>query len=301
MELIKKRIMEERPHLSKQSVSTYTSILKNLYIKVFGDEAIDINKFNEVKKILDHLKTLEPNKRKTVLSALVIFTDKKEYRDQMLNDISAYNEEQHKQEKSDKQNESWVDSSEIKKLIDNIGKEVKLIYKKEVLYMNDLQTIQNYIILCLLGGVYIPPRRSKDYVDFKISDIDKDTDNYLYKDKLIFNSYKTAKTYGQQQITVPKELLKILKKWIKINPTDYLLFDSSKHKLSNVKLNQRLNKIFGDKKVSVNQLRHTFLSDKYQSTIKANADMAKDMNDMGSSTIQEKIYIKKHNPKDIEL
>ena len=57
-----------------------------------------------------------------MLSALVIFTDKKEYRDQMLNDISAYNEEQHKQEKSDKQNESWVDSSEIKKLIDILEK-----------------------------------------------------------------------------------------------------------------------------------------------------------------------------------
>jgi integrase len=301
MELIKKHIMEERPHLSKQSISTYTSILKNLYNKVFGDVAIDISKFNDTKKILDHLKSLEPNKRKTVLSALVIFTDKKEYRDQMLSDISAYNEEQHKQEKNEKQNESWVDGSDVKKLIDNIGKEVKLIYKKEALTMNDLQTIQNYIILCLLGGVYIPPRRSKDYVDFKIDNINRLLDNYLHKNKLIFNSYKTAKTYGQQEITVPPELLKILKKWIRINPTDYLLFDSNKQKLSNVKLNQRLNKIFGDKKVGVNQLRHTFLSDKYQSTIKANSDMAKDMADMGSSTIQEKIYIKKNQPKDIVL
>jgi hypothetical protein len=60
-----------------------------------------------------------------------------------------------------------------------------------------------------------------------------------------------------------------------------------------VKLNQRLNKLFDHKKVGVNQLRHTFLSDKYQSTIQANNDMAKDMKDMGSSTIQEKIYIKK--------
>jgi integrase len=294
METIKKNIIECRPNLSKQSVSTYTSILKNLYIKVFGDTSdVNINKFNETKKILDHLKTLEPNKRKTILSALVILTDKKDYRDQMLHDIQSYNEEQHKQEKSNKQTESWVNGDEIKTLIDNISKEIKHIYKKENLNMSDYQSIQNYIILCLLGGVYIPPRRSKDYVDFKISDIDKSKDNYLNKDKLVFNSYKTAKTYGQQEIQVPPELLKILRKWIKVNPTDYLLFDSNGHKLSNVKLNQRLNKLFGDKKVSVNQLRHTYLSDKYQSTIKANNDMAKDMSDMGSSTIQEKIYIKK--------
>ena len=294
MESIKDYIKEQRPNLSKQSISTYTSILKNLYIKVFGDgDDIDIKKFSDTDKILEHLKTLEPNKRKTVLSALVILTDKKEYRDQMLNDIQSYNEDQHTQEKSEKQNASWVDGSEIKQLIDTLEKEVNLIYKKLLFTMHDYQTIQNYIILCLLGGVYIPPRRSKDYVDFKIKNIDKSKDNYLIKNKLVFNSYKTAKTYGQQEIIVPPELLKILRKWIKCNPTEYLLFDSNKHQLSNVKLNQRLNKLFGDKKVSVNQLRHTYLSDKYQSTIKANNDMAKDMSDMGSSTIQEKIYIKK--------
>ena len=294
MESIKDYIKEQRPNLTKQSISTYTSILKNLYIKVFGDgDDIDIKKFSDTNKILEHLKTLEPNKRKTVLSALVILTDKKEYRDQMLNDIQSYNAEQHTQEKSDKQNASWVEGSEIKQLIDTLGKEVNLIYKKLLFTMHDYQTIQNYIILCLLGGVYIPPRRSKDYVDFKIKNIDKSKDNYLIKNKLVFNSYKTAKTYGQQEIIVPPELLKILRKWIKCNPTEYLLFDSNKHQLSNVKLNQRLNKLFDHKKVSTNALRHTFLSEKYQSTIKANNDMAKDMKDMGSSTIQERVYIKK--------
>jgi hypothetical protein len=294
MESIKDYIKEQRPNLTKQSISTYTSILKNLYIKVFGDgDDIDIKKFSDTNKILEHLKTLEPNKRKTVLSALVILTDKKEYRDQMLNDIQSYNEDQHTQEKSEKQNASWVDGSEIKQLIDTLEKEVNLIYKKILFTMHDYQTIQNYIILCLLGGVYIPPRRSKDFVDFKIKNIDKSKDNYLIKNKLVFNSYKTAKTYGQQEIIVPPELLKILRKWIKCNPTEYLLFDSNKHQLSNVKLNQRLNKLFDHKKVSTNALRHTFLSEKYQSTIKANNDMAKDMKDMGSSTIQERVYIKK--------
>lgn len=297
MESIKEKIIELRPNLSKQSIATYTSILKNLYIKVFGDEDIVLSKFNETKKILDHLKTLEPGKRKTVLSALVILTDKKEYREQMLADINKYNEEQHKQEMSEKQSESWIQGEEIKKLLDVLEKEVKLIYKKTTYTMTDLQTIQNYIILCLLGGVYIPPRRSKDYVDFKISNIDKNTDNFIHKSKLIFNSYKTAKTYGQQELEIPPALLKILKKWIKINPTEYLLFDSNKNKLSNVKLNQRLNKLFGDRKVGVNQLRHTYLSDKYQDTIKANTDMANDLSIMGSSIIQEKIYIKKHSSK----
>lgn len=294
MESIKSKIIELRPNLSKQSISTYTSILKNLYIKVFGDDKVDLSKFDDSKKILAHLKTLEPNKRKTVLSALVILTDKKDYRVQMLEDIQSYNEEQHKQIKSDKQNESWVDGSDISKIIDGYKKEVKLLYKKEALKMSDLQIIQNYIILCLLGGVYIPPRRSKDYVDFKIKNIDKTKDNYVSKNNLVFNSYKTAKTYGKQEIEIPTELKKILNKWIKVNPTDYLLFDSNNSKLSNVKLNQRLNKMFGNKKVGVNQLRHTFLTDKYQASIKTDNEMANDMSKMGSSMIQKKIYIKKN-------
>jgi integrase len=299
METIKETIIQKRPHLSKQSISTYTSILKNLFEKVFPNEVFDINKFNDNKKILEHLKKVEPNKRKTVLSSLVILTDNKAYREQMLEDIEEYNKEQHKQVMNDKQTESWVDTDEIKKLLSILEKEVKLLYKKETLSISDLQTIQNYIIICLLGGVYIPPRRSKDFVDFKINNINKATDNYINKNKLVFNSYKTAKTYGQQEVEIPHELSKILKKWIKVNPTDYLLFDSNKNQLSNVKLNQRLNKLFGNKKVGVNQLRHTFLTDKYQSTIETNNEMAKDMQKMGSSKIQEPIYIKKK--KSIEL
>jgi hypothetical protein len=297
MDSIKNAIVEARPHLSKQSIATYCSILKNLYIKVFETDKIDLEKFNETSKILKFLKELEPNKRKTILSALVILTDKKEYRDQMLSDITQYNEDQHKQEKSEKQNDSWVDGEDIKKLIYMFVKEVKLIYKKENMTMTDYQTIQNYIILCLLGGVFIPPRRSKDYVDFKIKNVDKSKDNYIDKNKLIFNSYKTSKTYGKQELEMPDTLVKILKKWVKVNPTDWLLFDSNKNQLSNVKLNQRLNKLFGDKKVGVNQLRHTYLSDKYQDTIKANTDMANDLNKMGSSMIQEKVYIKKNTMK----
>ncbi len=299
MEIIKKAIIEARPKLSKQSVSTYTSILKNLYIKVFGNGEIVLNKFEDTKKVLDYLKSLEPNKRKTVLSALVILTECKEYREQMLEDITQYNKEQHTQEKNEKQSDSWVEGDEVRHVISVLEKEVKLIYKKETITMIDLQTVQNYIILCLLGGIYIQPRRSKDYVDFKIKNIDKVKDNFLFKNRLIFNSYKTAKFYGRQELEIPPQLLKILKKWIKINPTEYLLFDSNKNQLSNVKLNQRLNKIF-DGKVGVNQLRHTYLSDKYQDTIKANNDMAEDLKQMGSSMSQEKTYIKKNSSKRVK-
>ena len=288
---IKEQIIKNKPNISKSSVTTYLSILKNLYINVFKDDKFDMDKFDNSDKILHALKDLEPNKRKTILAALVVITDNKKYRDQMMKDIEEYKSNESKQLKSDKQTDSWVDTSEIDEIFKVMEQVVKHLYKKKDLSMIDLQEIQNYIILCVLSGRYIPPRRSKDYVDFKIRDIDQEKDNYISKKSMVFNSYKTAKTYQRQELPIPPELMKILNKWIKINPTDFLFFDSNGKKLTNVKLTQRLNKIFG-KKASVNQLRHTYLSNKYQDTIKLNQEMDEDMKAMGSSRSQEKTYIK---------
>lgn len=292
---IKELVKEKRPNLSSSSITTYSSLLHNLYHLAFGDIKLDIKKFDDSKKILSVLSDESPRTRKTMLSALVIITDNKAYRDQMLEDIKEYNKEIDKQEKDDKQKESWVSGEDIEKLYKELESNAKYLYKKKTISPTDLQQIQFYIILSLLGGVYIPPRRSKDYVDFKIKNIDKEKDNYFEKDKLFFNSYKTAKTYGLQAVEIPKELIKILKKWISVNPTEYLFFDSKMNKLSNVKLNQRLNKLFDGKKVGVNQLRHTFLTDKYQDSIKTNKALKKDFKDMGSSTLQFETYIKKND------
>jgi len=292
-EQIKELIIKNKPNISKSSVTTYLSILKNLYINVFKDDKFDLDNFDKADKILTALKDLEPNKRKTILASLVVITDNKKYRDQMLKDIEVYKSNESKQIKSDKQTDSWLDTSEIDDIYNIMEKVVKHLYKKKELSMIDLQEIQNYIILCVLSGKFIPPRRSKDYVDFKIKDIDQEKDNYIEKKNMIFNSYKTAKTYQRQEIPIPSELMKILNKWIKVNPTEYLFFDSNGKKLSNVKLTQRLNKIFG-KKASVNQLRHTYLSNKYQDTIKQNQDMEDDLKAMGTSKSQEKIYIKEN-------
>jgi len=301
---IENLIIERRPKLSKSSVKTYKSILSNLYKNVFetddnannaSESQIDVKKFEEVDKIIKYLKQmLEPNQRKTVLSALFVITDDKKYRDLMIDDIDKYNEEENKQEIKDDKKDSWTNTDDISKLYSELEQNALfLMKKKKNLTTLDLQHIQNFIILCLLGGVYIPPRRSKDYTEFKIKNIDKEKDNFRNKNEFVFNTYKTAKFYGQQKIPIPQTLGKILNKWYKINPTEYLLFDSSLGKLTNVKLNQRLNKIFGNKKIGVNSLRHSYLSDKYQDTIKRNEDLEDDMKAMGSSKLQEKVYIKK--------
>lgn len=290
---LKKEIQEKRPALSQSSIVTYNSILRNLHRKVFGDGDIQLENFKETEKILDHLKELTPNKRKTILSALVIITDSKKYRDLMLDDIKNYNQEIGKQEKTETQRENWVEVPQIQELWDTLGKQAQTLYKKKTPLSNsDYQQIQNFIILSLLGGVLISPRRSKDYCDFKIRNVDKAKDNYLEKGVMKFNSYKTAKCYGTQSVTIPKPLQTILNKWIKVNPTEWLLFDSNQNPLTAVKLNQRLNKLFDGKKISVNALRHSYLTTKFGDTIQKNKEIEKTMTDMGSSKAMLTTYVK---------
>ena len=288
---LKEYIKERRDSLSSSSLTTYSSILRSLYKKVFGNEEIDFTKFNNTDKILEYLKDLPPNKRKTILSALVIITDNKKYRDLMLEDVRDHNKEISKQEKTETQQENWVTQDEVENMYNILKKNANMLYKKDNLTNNDLQIIQNFIILALFK--LIAPRRSKDYVDFKIKNIDKSKDNYMDKGKFVFNSYKTAKTYGKQEVAIPRELTAIINKWIKVNPTDYLLFDSNMNPLTAVKFNQRFNRIFDGKKISTNALRHSYLTEKYGDQIAKKKEMNDTMTDMGSSISQIDVYVKK--------
>lgn len=295
---LKEILKEKRPNLSKTSLNTYASTLTNLHKKVFKDTPFDIENFNKTQEILNFLSDIPPNKRKSILASLVVISDKKEYRDIMLEDIKEYNKETAKQKKTANQEESWVSQEDVDKKHKELEGKWKYLYKK---FLNkvpfipkEYQEMQDFVMLSLLGGIYIPPRRLKDYVDFRIRPIgteDSNKVNTRNRNKLIFNSYKTAKTYGQQIVKIPPKLSDILNKWTDINPTFYLLIDTKGNPLTNVKMNQRLNKIFG-KKVSVNQLRHTYLSHKYADRLQANEALAEDFEKMGSSMHQEKVYIK---------
>jgi hypothetical protein len=66
--------------------------------------------------------------------------------------------------------------------------------------------MQTFIIVSLLGGIFVPPRRSKDLVDWRIKSIDKTEDNYLDKSAIHYNSYKTSECYGEQIVQIPTAL-----------------------------------------------------------------------------------------------
>jgi len=289
---IKEELKTLRPNLSEGSLKTYTSILKNLHKKIFGEKEIEKTDFNDFSRILDYLKDIPSSKRKTTLSALVVMTELQEYRDPMMMDVSNYNDEIQKQEKTETQMENWINTDEINEIFNNLETDAKLLYKKVNKTPSDIQQIQDYIIVSLLGGIFIPPRRSLDYCALKIRNVNRDEDNYIDKNKFVFNRYKTAKTYGRQELEIPPKLKKIINKWIALNNGDYLLHDTRGNEMNSPKLNQYMNRIFNGKKISVNAMRHTYLTDKYKEISEEHKLLVNDMTSMGSSQSMIANYIK---------
>lgn len=286
-------IKEKRPTLSESSVKTYNSTLSPLYKRIWTeDKEINPEKFaTNVDMVLDFCKDIDPKYRRTIMAALVVITGDNKYREQMWKDKEITEKKLQDQTKTEEQKENWLETDDISAIWEQLKKNALSTYKKKDFNPTDLQEIQKYVLVSLMGGIYIPPRRAKDYFDFKIKNINRETDNYIDKNELVFNSYKTSKTYGEQRVPMPKELKSILTKWIKINPTEYLFFDYNGNQLDAIKMNQRLNAIF-KKKVGINQLRKTYLSGKYAHNIQTEKDKKEDMASMGSSVGVQKYYIK---------
>lgn len=289
-------LKEKRSHLSVNSLKTYNSCLRTIYKNCFPtDKEADPSKFSsEHKKVSDYINSKPFNVRKTILASLVcIAPDVKDYKENMISDIKEYKEEIDKQEESPTQKENNITHDEIRVVLGELKRQAEAIYKRKYINNDDLQKLQDYILVCLLGGFYIVPRRALDYTEMKIRNVNKEVDNHIDKNKLVYLKFKTAKFYGKQEIEMPIQLKNILNKYISVIPeqTEYLLFNVNGAKLNSVSLNQRLNKIFNGK-ISINALRHAFLTDKYASTMKEQKKMEEDLSAMGSSENQAKTYVK---------
>ena len=284
-------ITTNRPKLAINTVKSYISILKSMYEMVYPDDTtIEIDKYQNTEKFLDYLmENFDPSVRKAYLSTLVVLTENEIYRTQMMADVAWVREMQSDNQMTQKQQENQVTKKEIDALLRVLKQDVKLIYKNKSYTPTNLLTIQNYVLLNLFSK--IEPRRSKDYWMFKIRNIDEKIDNYLDGDEFVFNSYKTQSTYGTQRIKVPSTLLRMIKKYIAVIPEsiDYLFFTVSGKPMNSTLLNQRFNSIFGGRHVSVNSLRHAFLSEKYQSYI----DLKDSFHKMGSSMLNADTYIQR--------
>jgi integrase len=208
----------------------------------------------------------------------------------MINDCKLTNEMYKSQKKSQKEEDNWMSLTEIKEIYDDLYQRVSLMFSQKLIA--DYTTINNFILLGCLGGISgLSPRRSKDYTEMKIKNY-TNQDNFFKAGKFYFNVYKTATDYGEQVIDVKQkapEFYKILNKWVKINPTEYLLFSSNKQKLTSPQITRMLNKLLGEN-VSSSMLRHIYLTEKYGDI---QNEMEQTSKDMAHSSNMQSLYIKK--------
>lgn len=294
MKDISDKLKENKPNISESSVKTYTSILKSLYFK-HNDKntAVNFKWFDNQANIIKLLKDKPASSRKTTFASLIALTPENDkYKKALLSDGKEYQTFIETQTKTPTQEANWKTFDEVKEVYRDMyeGAE-RLLNKTKALKPAELLFLQDFMIVALTSGYWIPPRRSSDWIYFRLNDIDKDSDNYIDEDEFVFNQYKTAKFYKQQRVKIPDGLKTILDKWVKINPHDTLLFDNSGKPLTAPRLTLKLNKIF-DGRISTSMLRHIYLSDKLKDVPALNA-LQKQASDMGHSVSEALQYVKK--------
>ena len=216
------------------------------------------------------------------------------FRKHMMKDGAEYSRELRLQEKTPKQEDGWIEWNDIISNYKNLEKEVSYFKTQTSLTKQQFKRVQMFVLLsCLL---LIPPRRSTDYVMFKIRNEDINKDNFMEtkgrKSYFVFNTYKTAKKYGKETIEIPTALKNIINRWKLINKNDYLLVNSNMDKKINAtQLNSMLYDYF-NKPLSTSLIRHIFLSEKYKN-VPALQEMQKTADEMGHSLTQALEYVKK--------
>lgn len=288
-------IKKNKPDLSDNSTKVYTTTLATLGNALgWTNPNFFTTKFKDV---LAYLKTQPPRRAKQLTSALISYVKEKKalkaYKDFILEVAEINRQNDEKQEKTPAQEENWESWADIMKTYEQLKKEAYPLFSKEKPTPANIKTMRDLVILAFY--TLIPPRRIQDYIDFKIKDINKEKDNYWDKEKheLVFNSYKTAKNYGQQRVDAPKELEDIFERWIPIAEefSDYILFNGYGEKMAQPVLTKTINNIFG-KKISASMLRHIYISDVVLKDQPKLSDLKQVASDMGQSVAQQQLYKK---------
>lgn len=156
-----------------------------------------------------------------------------------------------------------------------IWEDILSIYSefKKIIQYNDYNSFLDFVIMSLY--ILHPPVRA-DYAHMKVFIDDSFIspnikENYCVlqtNPRFVFQQYKNAKYKGITVVSICDELHHILIQWMDINTTDYLLasYITSTHSfrvMTENALSKRIPVIFskhGGKPVTVNTLRHSFIS-----------------------------------------
>jgi hypothetical protein len=230
------------------------------------------------------------------------------YRVEMEDLDSSLKEMQKSQEKTEKQKQNWASLEELQKVMKTYKREIDMkgLFKKENLTKSELDLIQKYVItsLYVLDPENNPPLRSdysmtviniKDYNKMKDAELKQ---NYLVvrgQNKKFFHlgEFKTQGKFDNKTIDVGKKLNTVLNKWLKVNPTKFLLFNRSLEMMTANQLTKAVKSAFSPLNkngLGISMIRHIVISTLYPPQNKEKQELADKM--LHSVEQQTNVYSK---------
>ena len=256
-------IQKYNPNLKLNSLKQYSH-----RIQFFVNKHYDLDLDNpeeilqNINKVYDNLST-----RKGLISPLAKITNSKLLLDEIQNLTSMIRSQNEENKSSEAEKLSWLNSKEINKIINQHVKEIKKFENLDNPTPYQKKLVKKFLLFLFFSGRYIAPRRQMDYA-YLLWDKDG-TDNYNYIDgnKIVYNKYKTASTYGKQIINIPKQLMKYIVLHRKFNLLDSkspYMFSVNPLPLTSVSINSFLSDIVG-KQINSNVFRKIYISDLFKS------------------------------------
>tara|TARA_R100000329_G_C7608517_1_gene215887 strand:- start:548 stop:1507 length:960 start_codon:yes stop_codon:yes gene_type:complete len=319
METLKKAIDEKR-NIKPNSLNAYVISISKLHRATEGDgEFKNLDFLKDTDEVKEFLSGLKLSTQKNYLASIIVSLDAmntkgkyddliSEYRKILDDTHNKYIEDVENGEKSESQKKNWASMKELKKVMAMYLRDIKEreLFSKEDLNKKQMALMQKWVIANLFLNEENPPTRldyspmeiiSKSEYD-KLDEEERKENNYLVvvsrNNKFFsFNEYKTSGKYGENQVKVGKKLNSVLNIWLKYNKTDSLLLNSQGKPMSANGLGKEIKKVFEPtgKYISVNMLRHIFISEKYP---KEKLDeKAQDAKKMGHSVDMQEKYSKK--------
>lgn len=285
-------LVERFNQLAPVTVLNYSRTLSSLYWLKNPNTEIDFEWFKNIEDIEDAIKDRPISSQKSIYVALAKLTELEYYTSKIYELGIEIGKRDALHIKSEKQEKAWKTIDEIKQIYDDLAKKTKYLFSKTAPWTQiEMQDASNFVLFVLTSGLFFEPRRTRDWTEMKIKDIDKEKGNYIEGNLFVFNAYKTSTTYGRVSIDIPKEVKYILNKYIKRNPYDYLLVQRDGKKLSGVNVTQRLNALYGTN-ISTSMLRHIYLSERFGDIIDTMSQLNTAAKNMGNNIEVAMSYIK---------
>ena len=296
------RLEFNRPSISKNTVKTYTSRLVSL-LRAKDETArlvdwnwIENESRDVVQFINEHFSHSPAGSVKSIYTSLYAVTNNPIYQGEMMQLLRGLNEQSDKQEMTDKQEKNWMSYDEVKMYLQAAKSAAQPYWGSKVpLEGQPLQIVQRYVLMSLVCGTHIPPRRAQDWTEFKIRGVPRKaseakTCNYMRGGRFHFLIYKSSKAHGEQIVEIPSQLKTILAVWKRLNPSEYLLVGADGvSQCTTPRVSFILNSVFG-KSISVSMLRHIYLTTKYGDNIPL-SEMQEDARVMAHSVGMQQRYV----------